>query len=104
MLFIELLNRNERGDILIGLLSHEIDNRFPPRCTARFRNFMNLEPVTSALVGEEQDIVVCGRNEHMFDEIVFLRRRPGHASSAAPLAPVSGNRKALDESPVADCD
>src|SRR2546425_9219706 len=104
MLVVEFLDRNECGDVLIRLFCDKIDYRFPSRSPARFGNFMNLEPIAAALVRKDKDIVVCGRNEYMFDEIVFLRSSTRDASPTAALAPVSGNRKALDESPVTDRD
>src|ERR1700722_5661562 len=68
-------------------------------------NFVDLEPVDAAGVGENKNVGVSGGDEEMLDEILVARLHAGAAGAAAALHAVSGNRSALEVAAVAygDC-
>src|SRR6187455_411979 len=63
---------------------------------------MNLQPITSALIGKEHDVMVRRGDEHMLDKIVFARCRSRYAFTSAALTAIAGNREALDKAIMRD--
>ena len=67
-------------------------------------NFIDLEPVDAAFVGEDQNVGVGGGDEEMLDEIFVARLHAGAAGASAALHAVGGDRRALHVAGVADGD
>ena len=80
-----------------------------PTCLALARrahvgNFVDLEPVDAAGVGEEQDVGVGGGEEELLDEILVARLHADAAGAAAALHAVDRDGRALQVAGVADGD
>ena len=67
-------------------------------------NFVHLQPVDAAGVGEDQNVGVGGGDEQMLDEILVARLHAGAARASAALHAVGGDRRALHVAAVADRD
>ena len=67
-------------------------------------NFVHLQPVNAAGVGEDQNVGVGGVDEEMLDEILVARLHAGAARASAALHAVGGDRRALHVAAVADRD
>ena len=67
-------------------------------------NFVDLQPVDAAGVGEDEDVGVGGGDEQMLDEILVAGLHAGAARAAAALHAVGGDRRALHVAGVADGD
>ena len=67
-------------------------------------DFVDLEPVDAALVGEDENVGVRGGDEEMLDEILVARLHAGAARASAALHAVGGDGRALHVAGVADGD
>ena len=95
-LVVELLDRQDRGDLLVlHRAARRLTIGLPRAIRAALRHVVDLEPVDAAAVGEAQDVVVRVGDEQLLDEIVFLGRRRLLAAAAALLRAVLGDRLRL---------
>jgi hypothetical protein len=67
-------------------------------------NFVDLEPVDAALVGEDENVGVGGSDEEVFDEILVARLHAGASGATAALHAVGGDGRALHVAGVAEGD
>ena len=65
-------------------------------------NFVDLEPVDSAFVGEDEDVGVRGGDEEVLDEILVAGLHAGAAYASAALHAVGGDGRALHVAGVAE--
>src|ERR1700691_724448 len=88
-----------------GLQRYQVADVFALAGGADAGNFVDLEPVDAAGVGENQNVGVSGGDEQMLDEILVTRLHAGAAGAAAALHAVSGDGGALEIAAVAygDC-
>ncbi len=100
----ELLDRQDRGDLLVVDQRHEVDDRLAARRARALRHVVDLEPVHAAAVGEAEDVVVRVRDEHAVDEIVFLGRGGLLAAAAALLRAIFVDRLRLHVAAVRERD
>ena len=74
---------------------NDVDER-PAACGfVGFGNHIALDVVDLAPVGEEQDMVVRGTDEHIFHEVLFLGLVTGDTHAATVLRLVFGDGQAL---------
>src|SRR6202166_607713 len=71
---------------------------------AHVGNFIDLQPIHSAGVGEDKNVGVRRGDEQMLDKILVARLHSGAALASAALLAVGGDRRALQVSAVADRD
>src|SRR6266851_1553481 len=93
--FFEIADGEHGADGFSGLQADEVADVFAPAGGADVRNFVDLEPVDAALVGEHQDVGVGRGDEEVFDEILFASLHAGATGSTAALHAVGGKRRAL---------
>src|SRR5579872_3510066 len=67
-------------------------------------NFVNLEPVDAAGIGEDQNVSMGRDDEEMLDEILVARLHAGAARASAALHAVGRNGRPLEVAGVADGD
>ena len=65
------MNRNHSSDLLTGCQLQKIHNSSTSCCTAGFWDFICLQPVNSSHIGEEIQIMMCGRHQQIFDIILI---------------------------------
>src|SRR4029078_11925264 len=101
----ELLHRQERRDLLLGGLElDEIDDRLALAAGADVGDFMDLEPLGAAGVGEDHDVGVRRGDEELADVVLFARAHADAPLAAAALGAVGRDRHALDVAGVGDRD
>ena len=71
-----------------------------PRGSARFGDLVPLHAVHFAAVGEEQNVIVGGGDEHILHKVLILAGDAGNAPAAAALGTVDLHRLALDVAAV----
>jgi hypothetical protein len=91
-------------DGFAGLQADQIADVFAFAGGADVGNFVDLEPVDAALVGEDENVGVRRGDEEMLDEIFVARLHAGAARASAALHAVGGNGRALHVAGVADGD
>ena len=69
-------------------------------CTARFGDFVYLNPVRLPLIGDKHDIVMRRSSENLVDKVIFNQGCRIGALAAAVLPLVGGNRHPLDVAEV----
>src|SRR6185369_5523987 len=67
-------------------------------------NFIDLQPVNPAGVGEDENVGVRGGDEQMLDEIFVAGAHAGAPGASAALHAVGGDRRTLQVAGVADGD
>src|SRR4029079_9773497 len=100
----ELLDRQDRGDLLVLEQRHQVDDRLPARDAAALRNVVHLEPVHAPAVGKAEDEIVRVGDEQVVDEIVLLGSGRLLPPAAAPLCAVLGARLRLHVAAVRERD
>ena len=88
----ELLDREQRGDLLAFFHRHQVDDRLALAAGPDVGDLVDLEPVGAAAVGEDHDVGVGGGDEQVADEILFARPHADAALAAAALRAVGGDR------------
>src|ERR671931_625291 len=78
-----LFTRTERQQVLDGA---------PLRLPRAERQLMDLEPIDLADIREEEDVVVCRRDEEVLDVVVLLQVHSHHALTAAALFTIRRHR------------
>jgi len=71
--FFEIAHGEHGADGLAGLQSDEIADVLAAAGGAYVGNFIDLEPVDTAFVGEDEDVGVGGGDEEVLDEIFVAR-------------------------------
>ena len=88
LVFLELLHRQHRGDLLAVLHRHEVGDRLAFAAGTDVRNLVDLQPVGAAAVREDHDVGVRRGDEQVADEILVARAHADAALAAAPLVAV----------------
>src|SRR5262245_15100551 len=101
---LQLAHGQQRGDLLVRLHRDEIGNRLPLARRHDIGDLVHLQPVAPPLVGENQDVAVRRCHEEVVDDVFFAGAHADPAAAAASLAPVLGNRGALDVAGSGDGD
>ena len=102
--FFEIAYGEHGADGFAGLQSDQIADVLAAAGGAYVGNFVDLEPVDAAFVGEDQNVGVGGGDEEVFDEIFFAGLHAGASAAAAALHAVGGDRRALHVAGVAEGD
>jgi len=102
LVFLELLDRQRRRDFLAWFHRDEIRDRLALAVRADVGNFVHLQPVRPAAVGEDHDVGVRRGDEEVADEIFVARAHADAPLAAAALIPVGGDRRPFDIAGVAD--
>ncbi len=89
-MLVELLDRQDRGDLFAVHERQQVDDGFPAAGAPALRHVVHLDPVQTPAIGEAQHVVVGIGDEQVVDEIVFLGRSGLLATTAALLRPVVG--------------
>ena len=87
---------DDGGDLFALVDLHEVDDRPAARLPLGFGDLVRLDGIHLAEGGEEEDIVVRGADEQVFDEVFVLHLMGGDAHAAAALRLVLGGGLALD--------
>ena len=101
---VELLDGEQRRDLLAFLHRHEIRDRLALAARPDVGNLVDLQPVGAAAIGEDHDVGVRRGDEQVADEILVARPHADAALAAAPLVAIGGDRRPLDVAGVADGD
>src|SRR5580704_15519183 len=102
--FLEITHRHQRLHGFAGLQADQVADVFALACGADVGNFVDVQPVDAALVGEDENVGVRRSNEKMLDKIFAARLHAGAARASAALHAVGGDGRALHIAGVADCD
>ena len=102
--FFEIAHGEHGAHGFAGLQTDQVADVLALAGGADVRNFVDLEPVDAARVGEDQNVGVSGGDEEMLDEILVARLHAGAARASAALLAVGGDRRALQVAGVADGD
>src|SRR5712691_4237775 len=100
--FFEIAHREHGADRFSGLQADEVADVLAAAGGADVRNFVDLEPVDTAFVGEDQDVGVGGGDEEVFDEILLAGLHAGASGSTAALHAVGGDGRALHVAGMAE--
>ena len=76
---------------------YQVADRPSPRRARSFRYFVDAQRVALAVIGEIQQIVVRGRDEHVLDIVLFPLSGPLHADAAPSLLAVFGEGRPFDQ-------
>src|SRR5690606_9084954 len=68
---VVVAQRQHLGDLLVREERHQVGDVVAPGVAGELRQLVRLGAVHPALVGEEQDPVVCGRHEEVLDDVVL---------------------------------
>ncbi len=101
---VEVAAGHEGRDLLALLQTHEIHGRLAFGLRPHIRNLVDLQPVQSSAVGEDQDVGVGRGHEQVLDEILLLGLHSHPAAASATLAPVQGHGRPFDVPVVGDRD
>jgi hypothetical protein len=102
--FFEIAHGEHRAHGFAGLQSDQVSDVLAAAGCADIGNFVDLEPVDAAFVGEDENVRVRGRDEEMLDEIFFARLHAGASAATAALHAVGGDGRALHVAGVAEGD
>src|SRR5947208_13218065 len=93
---LQILNVNDGPDFVIRRNLQKVLNGSSLSVLFAFGNFVNVQPVTSSLLGKEQHGMVRAGNEQVFDVILVSRFPAHHTTAAAALCTKIAGRCALD--------
>ena len=82
----------------------DVHNRFALGCTAKLREFVNLQPVQSTHIREEEQIRMGRGNSEVAHEIFFAGRHTLGTTAAATLRAIERDRITLDISEMGQRD
>src|SRR5258708_1217350 len=102
--FFEVAHGEHGADGFAGLQSDEVADVFAFAGGAYVGNFVDLEPVDSAFVGEDQDVGVGGGDEEVLDEVFVTGLHAGAPDAPAALHAVGGDGSSLHVAGVAEGD
>ena len=97
----KLVEREHRDDLLAILEIEHVDDRTTLRGARALGQLEHLLVVDAALIGEQQQVIVGRRHEHVGDKVTLRRGRAGDAATAAALRRVLASARALDIAKVA---
>src|SRR5271157_1303602 len=100
--FFEIAHGQHGADGFAGLESDQVADVLAAAGSAYVGNFVDLEPVDAAFVGEDENVGVGGGDEEMLDEIFVAGLHASAAGASAALHAVGGNRRALHVAGVAE--
>ena len=101
---LELLDGQKRRDAFAFLHRHEVRNGLAAPVGTNVRNLVDLEPVHSAPIREDQNVRMRRRHEEVADEVLFPRPHPDAALSTPTLVPIVRDGRALDVAGIAHRD
>jgi hypothetical protein len=102
--FLEIAHGEHGADGFAGLQSDQVADVLAFAGGADVGNFVDLEPVDAAFVGEDEDVGVGGGDEEVLDEIFVAGLHAGASGAAAALHAVGGDGRALHVAGVAEGD
>ena len=102
MCIVKFFYRYKRRNLFIRIFVDNIVNRFSFCCSAAFRDFEHLKPITSPFVCKDEYIIMCACNKHMSDKIVFAGCSSCNTLAASRLPSITRYREPFDETAVAD--
>ena len=102
--FFKIADRQDGADFFAGLEIEQALHRLALAGGADVGNFVDLEPVDAAGVGEAEQEGVRGVDDELRDEIFFARLHAHAAGAAAALLAIDGDGRALEVALVADGD
>ena len=102
--FFQIAGRHQRGKFFVFLEFYQAGNRLAARRCRGLRQFVNLQPVHSALRGKQQNVAVRRSDKEVLHEIFFFRLRADAPLAAARLVPVGIRGGALDVAGMAHGD
>src|SRR5690606_38845603 len=91
----EVLDGHVFADPLAFTQLQQVHDRPSATGARRFGNLIDLDLEYATGVGEAKQVIVRGSDEHLFGEIVLLRRRTDDAAPAATLRAVGIHRQPL---------
>ena len=100
----ELLHGQERRDLLVAFELDEIDDRLALAARSDVGDFVDLQPVHPAAIGEDHDVGVGRGHEEVADVVLFARAHADPPLAAAALRAVGRDRRPLDVAGVRDGD
>jgi len=98
----EVFHRQNRSDFFPFFQPNQVDNRLAFRLFSGFGDFIDFQPIDFALIAENQNIIVRGRDKEVFDEILLFRHNARRALAAPLLRAIQRDRIALDIAAVRD--
>ncbi len=103
-LFFEVADGEDGDDLFAGLEGDERSHGLALAGGADVGDFVDLEPVDAAGVGEAEEIGVGGVDDELGDEVLFAGLHAETAGASAPLLAVGGDGRALEVAGVGDGD
>src|SRR4029077_13243720 len=100
--FFEIADGQHGADSFAGVQSDEGADVFASAGGADVGDFVDLQPVVPAFIGENQDVGVGGSDEEVFDEILFARLHAGAPGATAALHAIGGDGRALHVAGMAE--
>jgi hypothetical protein len=86
--FLEVARLDDCAHLLALLERQQVDDRAALRLTRTERQLVHLQAIDLPDAREEEDVVVCRRDEEVLDVVLFLEVHPHDADAAAPLLAV----------------
>src|SRR5208337_3177429 len=102
--FFEVAHGQHGADGFAGLQADQVADVLAAAGGAYVGNFVDLEPVDAAFVGEDENVSVGRGDEEVFDEIFVAGLHAGAAGATTALHAVGGDRRALHVAGVAEGD
>ena len=102
--FFEVADGQDGADGFAGLQVEQAGHGFAFAGGAHVGDFVDLEPVDAAFVGEAEQVGVGGVDDELGDEVFFARLHAEAAGAAAPLLAVGGDGGALEVAGMGDSD
>ena len=103
-LFFEVADGEDGDDLFAGLEVDEGGHGLALAGGADVGDFVDLEPVDAAGVGEAEQVGVGGVDDELGDEVLFAGLHAEAAGAAAALLAVGGDGRALEVAGVGDGD
>ena len=104
MRLFKISNRHKSFDLLIFFQLQQIDDCFTASQPSHIGNAMHFQPVAFSVIGEEEDIGMCGNHKNTLCEIIFFQVRTGKTFTTAALFSVSIDGKSFNVTAVRDRD
>ena len=104
LLWIEFTYRYKSANLLIPLNSQEINDSSSPCSPSTLRNFKNFEPITFAIIGKKQNVLMSRSDKNMLNIIIIFSPHTNNTSPTTVLLPVGITWYALDISRMGNND
>ena len=85
LLACEIRNVQVSDHLVVAFQLDQVDDRPALALAVAFGDIIDPHPVTPALLGEDEQVVVVGRHEQVFEEILIPRGAPAAADPAPAL-------------------